>query len=373
MANFSHFSSRLTSLTRKNATWKGGILPPGAADAFQHLKRALCCAPTLGNPLPDRRFYLHAVASKGTAQVSGMLGWAVTQKDEKWRHLPLSFGSRVLQGHEENLSVNFLERLAIIEGFQDNYIWLHGRPLTILSYNKPAIAKAKSQEKGILGQLQYLLSTSGARLECNKGTNQVIPDFMSRFKAPRVERGNVCSVDQMPYLEKIEEKQNEDAGTRQTIQNLVEGNPEYKDFGKQLFVSQGTLFRRFEGSEKVVIPSSYAEEFITETHLDPIIKHMGAQKIIGRIQDYVYIKFLSKLAHKVVKSCGSCIQNRTLPTSEQHAPLQDPDYPKCIASQSKEAIPFLDHRHNSDYINHCCRNRNGGLLVPKEELDILHH
>lgn len=151
---FSHFSSRLTFLTRKNATWKGGVLPLDATDAFQHLKRALCCVPTLGNPLPNRRFYLHADASKGTAQVSDMLGWAVTQKDEKGRHLPLSFGSRVLQGHEENLSVNFLERLAIIEGFQDNYIWLHGRPLTILSDNKPAIAKAKSQEKGILDQLQ---------------------------------------------------------------------------------------------------------------------------------------------------------------------------------------------------------------------------
>lgn len=159
---------------------------------------------------------------------------------------------------------------------------------------------------------------------------------MSRFKAPRVERGSVCSVDQIPYLEKTKEKQNEDIGTRQTIQNLIEGDPitepEYKDFAKQLFVSQGILFQRFEGTEKVVIPTAHAEEFITETHLDPIIKHMGAQKIIGRIQDYAYVKFLSKLAHKVVKNCGRCIQNRTLPTSDQHAPIQDPDYPKCIAS-----------------------------------------
>lgn len=229
-----------------------------------------------------------------------------------------------------------MEHLAIIKGFQDNYIWLHGRPLTILSNNKPAIAKAKSQEKGILDQLQYLLSTSGAHLEYNKGSNQVIPDFMSRFKAPRVDHGNVCSVDQMPYLEHIKEKQHEDIGTRKTIQHLVDGNPvtesEYKDFAKQLFVSQGILFRRFEGTEKVVIPASHAEEFITETHLDPIINHMGAQKIIGKLQDYAYIKFHSKLAHQVVKNCGRCIQNRILPTSEQHAPLQDPDYPKCFAS-----------------------------------------
>ena len=192
----------------------------------------------------------------------------------------------MLQGHEENLSVNFLERLAIIEGFQDNYIWIQGRPLTILSDNKPAIAKAKSQEKGTLDQLQYTLSTSGARLEYNKGSNQVIPDFMSRFKAPRVDRGNVCSVDQMPYLEHVKDKQHEDTGTRQTIQDLVDGNsitnPEYKSFAKELFVSQGILFRRFEDTEKVVIPASHAEEFIIEAHLDPIIKHMGPRKLSGK-------------------------------------------------------------------------------------------
>ena len=41
VSNFSQYSSRLTSLTRKNSRWQGGKLPPIALAAFQHLKNSL--------------------------------------------------------------------------------------------------------------------------------------------------------------------------------------------------------------------------------------------------------------------------------------------------------------------------------------------
>ena len=98
---------------------------------------SLCCTTTLGNPLPNRRFYLHAYASKGTSDVSGILGWAVTQKDDEGGHLPLSFGSTVLKDHDASLYANFLEPLTIIDGFEDNYVWLVVRPVAILSDKTP--------------------------------------------------------------------------------------------------------------------------------------------------------------------------------------------------------------------------------------------
>ena len=91
--NYSLHSARLSSLTRKNSRWKGGELPPEGIASFNYLKSFLLNVPTLNNPLPDRPFYLFTDASRGTNNVSGMIGWAVVQKgnhDKEWLPIVMS-------------------------------------------------------------------------------------------------------------------------------------------------------------------------------------------------------------------------------------------------------------------------------------------
>ena len=121
LPNYSHHAARLTALTRADHPYKKGPLPPEAMESFNALKRALLTCPSLNNPDTSKEFYLWTDASKGSVdkegnQISGMIGWALTQLSNSGEHLPISFGSRLLQGHERNHTVPILERLAIIEG-----------------------------------------------------------------------------------------------------------------------------------------------------------------------------------------------------------------------------------------------------------------
>ena len=107
--NFSNFSGKLTVLTKKDAKWKGGVIPPEAEAAFQYLKTELLKQPTLGKPDASRTVYLHADARKDTVRISGTIGWATLQYDENSNCMPIGFGSRTLKENENKLAVNHLE------------------------------------------------------------------------------------------------------------------------------------------------------------------------------------------------------------------------------------------------------------------------
>ena len=101
--NYLFHSNKLTSLTRKNSKWKGGILSPESQERFQQLKMALLKAPTLNNPDLSKSLHLLTNASKGTQEISDMIGWALVQEgrvERQWN--PISFGSRVLTKSEQN-------------------------------------------------------------------------------------------------------------------------------------------------------------------------------------------------------------------------------------------------------------------------------
>ena len=78
--NSSLHAARLTSFTRKNGSWKRGMLDAEAREASNYLKEYLLTAPTLFSPNPDKELFFFTNASKGTPIISGMIGWAVVQK-----------------------------------------------------------------------------------------------------------------------------------------------------------------------------------------------------------------------------------------------------------------------------------------------------
>ena len=69
-----------------------------------------------------------------------MIGWAVVQQGlEQGEWNPITFGSRVLDTHEQNYPIHNLEQLAIIQGYKDNYHLLYAKPTYIFCDNKPSV------------------------------------------------------------------------------------------------------------------------------------------------------------------------------------------------------------------------------------------
>lgn len=135
--DFALYSGKLTALTRKNSKWKEGALPEDAQAAFEFLKQLLMKQLTLNNPDPKKTFFLYADASKGSEEVSGMLGWAIKQHNHKDELTPVGFGSRTLKVNEKGLPINYLEAIAIIDGYKSFNSMLQGRRLIIFTDNMP--------------------------------------------------------------------------------------------------------------------------------------------------------------------------------------------------------------------------------------------
>ena len=78
--------------------------------------------------------------------------------DDNNNCMPLGFVSRILKKNENNLAINYLETLAIIEGYADFDHLLHGRKLVIIIDDKPAADTANCQHKRLLTPMKQLVN-----------------------------------------------------------------------------------------------------------------------------------------------------------------------------------------------------------------------
>ena len=131
----------------------------------------------LVNPDLNEHFHLLTDASLGGKSATGMIGWAVVQKDKNGNWAPISFGSRILKGAEVNYPINELEQLAVIVGYRDNYHLLYGHPTSIFVDNKPSVDKSVKREEMMLGRIQALVSDTSSGVYYREGKNHQVPDF----------------------------------------------------------------------------------------------------------------------------------------------------------------------------------------------------
>jgi hypothetical protein len=70
---FAQLTSPLTTLTKKDCSWKGGQLSPDALQAFQELQTYLCSEPIVDYPRQNRPYTLIIDASLGDEKKPGAL------------------------------------------------------------------------------------------------------------------------------------------------------------------------------------------------------------------------------------------------------------------------------------------------------------
>ena len=184
-------------------------------------------------------------ASKGTQEVSGMIGWALVQSGTSEGECnPISFESRVLTKSEQNYPTNQLEQLSVIEGYRDNYFVAYGHPTTIFCDNKPSVANATQLETRMMGKTQALVNDTGATVSYRKGDEHQVSDFFSRFKAPIIAEFGDKKIPHY-YMEDIEKRYRRDKEVRRIKEDVQKGNhihtENFKDIKDDLRIHRGLV------------------------------------------------------------------------------------------------------------------------------------
>ena len=71
-----------------------------------------------------------------------------------------------------------------------------------------------------------------------------------------------------------------------------------------MHVKNGIVFVRQDGVDKALIPYNDREEYVIKTHLDPMLGHVGKEKLADRISAKAYVADLGNIIKRVTEQCG---------------------------------------------------------------------
>lgn len=129
--NFASIASPLTQLTRKDASYQGGPLPPLAHNAFIALQSKLASRPCVSPPNFQQPFILTVDAS-----TTG-LGAILSQTNTDGMEHPIAYASRVLTEAEKKKAPFHLEYLAMVWACRHFKPYLVGKRFVLRSDHKP--------------------------------------------------------------------------------------------------------------------------------------------------------------------------------------------------------------------------------------------
>jgi RNase H-like domain found in reverse transcriptase len=174
--NFAQLTSPLTTLTKKECSWKGGQLPPDALQAFLELQTYLCLEPIVDYPRSNRPYTLIIDASLGDHKKPGGLGAILTQINPNGEHCVIAYASRKLQKHKCNYTPFLLEMQAAIWGMDHFSTNLRGRKFTLVMDHRPLEKLGKVHTK-TLNQLQEIIYKKGSKMPTDYISRNLITAF----------------------------------------------------------------------------------------------------------------------------------------------------------------------------------------------------
>ena len=108
-------------------------------------------------------------------------------------------------------------------------------------------------------------------------------DFLSRYHAPQIMSINEPIMNQMAYLEHIINKQSNDPELSNIKKQINSGSPitseHFDDIKDNMLLAEGAVMVRIDKDDLVVIPFKDKEECVLNTHLDPLMPHIGGSKL----------------------------------------------------------------------------------------------
>lgn len=319
--NYALWAGQLTKLTRKESEWEGGRLPKESLDAFRHLQKALCSAPVLGFPRPDRAMTLATDAATGDKENPGGLGAVLTQQDDQGREQVIAYASRTLRTHEKNYGAYLLELAAATWAIDHFSVYLTGRRFRLLTDHKPLTSLNTRQTK-TLNRLQQQLSEYDFIIGYREGKLNGAPDALSRNPVESIEGRsemilptlglstrelrrsqeldiNIAAV--LCYLEKdlLPEDQQQAAiilGWSQLahLENGIVYVSMLKDKTKRL----------------LWIPQGYQPVMLEAAHCNRFAGHEGVFKTLARLRQKFWWPAMARDVDQFVKNCLTCQKSK---------------------------------------------------------------
>jgi len=305
--NFAQLSAPLTALTRKDAKWTNGVLPPDALKSFRELQSYLCSEPIVAYPRRDRPYALITDASLGGDGKPGGLGAILTQVDVKGDHHVIAYASRKLQKHEANYTPFLLEMQAALWGMDHYDTYLRGRPFILYTDHRPLEKLGKVHTK-TLNRLQEAMGRYNFEIIYKKGS-EMPADYLSRNvvnaiswdndELAKAQEGDPCIRALRDFL------LNKQLPRDETCQRVV------KHFADDCFVEDGLVWKRvkrkYEPSRVVIfLPESLIEDALKDAHGHLLTGHDGIFKTKERLFQCFYWPGMDQDISEHLQKCHRC-------------------------------------------------------------------
>lgn len=300
--NFSTIAAPLNKLTSKGKSAPPFKWTEEAEESFNKLKDALITAPILAVPDFEKPFVVHCDAS--AYGLGGMLSQEIDGREH-----PIAYVSRSLNKAEQNYSATEREALAVIFAVEKFQAYLGSRKFKVVTDHSSLKWFLKLENpSGRLARWGCRLSQYNFEIEHRKGTDNVVPDALSRLLPVSVINVSNSSqqVDDLWYDRLLKACQDNPTNVP---------NYQIKD-GKLYRYSKSKYSLTSEFDWKEVVRKEHRETIIREHHAEPTAAHLGVFKTHRRICLRYYWPGMFADVQTYVKGCDTCsaYKHSTKPT-----------------------------------------------------------
>ena len=321
--NFSHKAGALTALTKKDSGWKGPTLPAQALAAFHDLQKALCTAPVVAYPSPDRPLKLVVDAATGDSEgVGGGLGATLIQEDVNGKEHVVCYASRQLKKHEKNYTSYLLELQACAWSMTHFHTYLYGRRFELHTDHAPLTHLSKASTK-TLNRLQYLMNVYSFTIHFKKGDLNTAADALSR---------NPIELEMMalapPDFAKLQQEDSliKALFAKCTVKTTAENAN--KDIAREVkrllpcaVVKKTLVYIQTDKGMRLMVPESLRMQTMDAAHKSMLGGHAGKEKMLDRLYRHYYWPYMSRDVAEYLRQCLMCQRVNAIPKASHTAPM----------------------------------------------------
>lgn len=303
ISNFAGITCPLTDLLKKS---KSFVWTKEAEDSFNELKRMLTSAPFLVNPDFKSPFILQCDASKDG------VGAVLAQLNSEGIEVPIAFMSQKLNKAQRNYSVTEQECLAALLAVEKFRPYIEGYRFKIITDH--ASLKWLMSQSNLNGRLaRWSLKLQGFEfvIEHRKGSENVVPDALSRVFSENLEELAVEEVDLCPEID-LNSPEFDSIEYSILRDKLLQDAAQYPDYtvrDKYIYY-RAEHYRGIDSQEencwKLLVPVALRTVLIQDTHNSFSSAHGGVGKVVERLRRYFYWPGLYTDVKKNIARCEVC-------------------------------------------------------------------
>ncbi|CAB0039129.1 unnamed protein product [Trichogramma brassicae] len=298
LENFATIADPLNRLLKKNTKYIWGEEQQAA---FERIKALIASAPMLSRPSFEHEFVVQTDASD-----SG-LGAVLTQTIDGEEKV-LCFASRTLNKAERNYSVTERECLAVLWAIQKFRPYVEGyRFRVITDHSSLRWLHNLRNPTGKLSRWSLELQQFDYIVEHRKGTNNVVPDALSRLYEDESDEAQVASI--------IINEKAEDSWYNKLLAKVKTDPTKYpyhKAIGSTLYHYRPDPFIDDvvddQDAWKLIVPREKRHRVLFECHEEPTSGHLGRHKTYERLAMRYYWPSAHRDVTKYVRECQICQQ-----------------------------------------------------------------